>query len=99
MQVGEERTSVHRQRFGARDALHNLGELSHGGVFVLVHLPEELGQVAEGVRTTQSAKNLGKLSGVEMPITEEVYKMLYEDKPAPEVLRDLLGRERKAERD
>jgi len=60
---------------------------------------EELGQVAEGVRTTQSAKNLGKISGVEMPITEEVYKMLYEDKPAPEVLRDLLGRERKAERD
>lgn len=60
---------------------------------------DELGQVAEGVRTTQSAKNLGKLSGVEMPITEEVYKMLYEDKPAPEVLRDLLGRERKAERD
>ena len=34
-----------------------------------------------------------------MPITEEVYKMLYEDKPAPDVLRDLLGRERKAERD
>ena len=60
---------------------------------------EELGQVAEGVRTTQSAKNLGKISGVEMPITEEVYRMLYEDKPAPEVLRDLLGRERKAERD
>ena len=60
---------------------------------------EELGQVAEGVRTTHSARNLGKASGVEMPITEEVYKMLYEDKPAPEVLRDLLGRERKAERD
>ena len=60
---------------------------------------DELGQVAEGVRTTQSAKNLGKTSGVEMPITEEVYKMLYEDKPAPDVLRDLLGRERKAERD
>ena len=60
---------------------------------------DELGQVAEGVRTTQSAKNLGKASGVEMPITEEVFKMLYEDKPAPDVLRDLLGRERKAERD
>lgn len=65
----------------------------------LEQILDELGQVAEGVRTTQSAKNLGKLSGVEMPITEEVYKMLYEDKPAPEVLRDLLGRERKAERD
>lgn len=59
----------------------------------------ELGQVAEGVRTTQSARNLGRRSGVEMPITEEVYLMLYEGKPVPEALRDLLGRERKAERD
>jgi len=59
----------------------------------------ELGQVAEGVRTTQSARNLGQRSNVEMPITEEVFLMLYEDKPVPEALRDLLGRERKAERD
>jgi glycerol-3-phosphate dehydrogenase (NAD(P)+) len=60
---------------------------------------EELGQVAEGVRTTQSARNLARAAGVDMPITEEVYRMLYEGKPVPEVLRDLLGRERKAERD
>jgi glycerol-3-phosphate dehydrogenase (NAD(P)+) len=60
---------------------------------------EDLGQVAEGVRTTRSARNLGKQAGVDMPITEEVYQMLYENKPVPEALRDLLGRERKAERD
>lgn len=60
---------------------------------------EELGQVAEGVRTTQSARNLGRAAGVDMPITEEMYRMLYEGKPVPDVLRDLLGRERKAERD
>jgi glycerol-3-phosphate dehydrogenase (NAD(P)+) len=60
---------------------------------------EELGQVAEGVRTTRSARNLGRRSNVDMPITEEVYLMLYEGKPVPEALRDLLGRERKAERD
>jgi glycerol-3-phosphate dehydrogenase (NAD(P)+) len=59
----------------------------------------ELGQVAEGVATTLSARNLGIEAGVEMPITEQVYLMLYEDKPVPEVLRDLLGRNRKAERD
>jgi glycerol-3-phosphate dehydrogenase (NAD(P)+) len=58
----------------------------------------ELGQVAEGVATL-SARNLGIEAGVEMPITEQVYLMLYEDKPVPEVLRDLLGRNRKAERD
>ena len=60
---------------------------------------KELGQVAEGVRTTQSARNLGRRAGVDMPITEQVYLMLYEDKPVPEALRDLLGRDRKAERD
>ncbi len=60
---------------------------------------DELGQVAEGVMTTQSARNLGRSAGVDMPITEEMYRMLYEGKPVPEVLRDLLGRERKAERD
>ena len=33
-----------------------------------------------------------------MPIVEEIYRMLYEDKPAAEALKSLLGRERKAER-
>jgi glycerol-3-phosphate dehydrogenase (NAD(P)+) len=60
---------------------------------------KELGQVAEGVSTTLSARTLGIAAGVEMPITEQVYLMLYEDKPVPEALRDLLGRVRKAERD
>ena len=65
----------------------------------LEQILEELGQVAEGVRTTRSARNLGIQSGVEMPITEQVYLMLYENKPVPEALKDLLGRQRKAERD
>ena len=60
---------------------------------------DELGQVAEGVMTARSAYNLGRKVGVDMPITQEVYAMLYEEKPVPEALRDLLGRERKAELD
>ena len=58
----------------------------------------ELGQVAEGVVTTRSAWALAQAEGVSMPIVEEVYRMLYEDKPATEAIRSLLGRERKAER-
>lgn len=64
-------------------------------------LPEiltELGQVAEGVITTRTARDLARQTGIEMPITEQIYQMLYEDKPAREAVRDLLGRERKAER-
>jgi len=60
---------------------------------------EELGQVAEGVMTARSAYNLGRKVGVDMPITQEVYAMLYEEKPVPEALSDLLGRQRKAELD
>lgn len=59
---------------------------------------DELGQVAEGVVTARSAWALAQKAGVDMPITEQVYRMLYEDKPVRDVLRDLVGRERKAER-
>ncbi len=58
----------------------------------------ELGQVAEGVHTAKSAWNLARQAEVDMPITAEVYAMLHEDKPVADALRDLLGRERKAER-
>jgi glycerol-3-phosphate dehydrogenase (NAD(P)+) len=59
---------------------------------------EDLGQVAEGVVTARSARALAAQEGVEMPITEQIYAMLYEDKPVALALRDLMGRERKAER-
>lgn len=58
----------------------------------------ELGQVAEGVVTARSAWQLAQREGVEMPITEQVYCMLYEAKPVGEVLRDLAGRGRRSER-
>ena len=64
----------------------------------LPQILEELGQVAEGVITTRTAHELALQTGVEMPITEEIYRMLYEDKPARDAVRDLLGRQRKAER-
>ncbi len=65
-------------------------------------LPEilkELGQVAEGVVTTDSAWRLAQKLGVEAPIIEQVYRVIYEAKPLGEALRDVFGRTRKAERD
>jgi glycerol-3-phosphate dehydrogenase (NAD(P)+) len=52
-----------------------------------------LGHVAEGIRTAKSAYELSKRLGVDMPITSEVYSVLYEDKPIERGLRDLMGRE------
>ena len=65
----------------------------------LPEILESLGQVAEGVRTTKSARNLGRSMGVDLPITEEVYRVLYEDKPAKQAVMDLMGRPLKHEQD
>jgi glycerol-3-phosphate dehydrogenase (NAD(P)+) len=56
-----------------------------------------LGHVAEGVKTTESAHMLGKRIGVELPITDEVYRVLYEGKPAKQALIDLMTRPLKHE--
>lgn len=56
-----------------------------------------MNEVAEGVKTTLSAKNLADKLGVEMAITSEVYKMLYEDKDPKDVVKDLMGRDLKRE--
>jgi glycerol-3-phosphate dehydrogenase (NAD(P)+) len=52
-----------------------------------------LGHVAEGIGTAKSAHDLSKKLGVEMPITSEVYAVLYENKPVPQAVHDLMSRE------
>lgn len=63
----------------------------------LAEILGEMRMVAEGVKTTESAYNLARKLGVEMPITEQTYRMLYEDKPAREAVLELMGRNPKAE--
>ncbi|RJR52667.1 MAG: NAD(P)-dependent glycerol-3-phosphate dehydrogenase [Desulfobacteraceae bacterium] len=53
--------------------------------------------VAEGVRTTLSARNLALKTGVQMPIVEQVYRVLYEGKDPREGMRDLMTRVLRAE--
>jgi len=55
--------------------------------------------VAEGVRTAKSAKELSERLDVDMPITREVYAMLYEDKPPLKAVGDLMTRPMRAERE
>jgi glycerol-3-phosphate dehydrogenase (NAD(P)+) len=57
----------------------------------------EMNMVAEGVKTTRSAWNLARKVGVEMPILDQVYQVLYQDKPCKDAVRDLLGRSLKEE--
>jgi glycerol-3-phosphate dehydrogenase (NAD(P)+) len=57
----------------------------------------EMKMVAEGVKTTKSAYDLSRRYSVTMPITEQVYKLLYEEKEPAQVVRDLMGRDLKSE--
>ncbi len=54
-------------------------------------------QVAEGLRTTRSAYDLAQKHGVEMPITEAAYRLLYEGKPLEVVMREVTTRQLRSE--
>ena len=58
---------------------------------------ENIGQVVEGFYNTKEAHLLAKRYGVEMPITEQIYQVLFCGKNAKEAAVNLLGRERKEE--
>lgn len=58
----------------------------------------ETNMVAEGVKTTLAARRLAERLGVSMPIVEEVYLTLYEDKDPREALAHLMGRAPRDER-
>jgi glycerol-3-phosphate dehydrogenase (NAD(P)+) len=60
---------------------------------------DELGEVAEGVRTAKSAWTLSQQAGIEMPITQQIFEMLYTDKSVRSALSDLMSRDRRQERD
>mgnify|MGYP005960289661 CR=1 FL=1 len=57
----------------------------------------EVKMVVEGVYSAKATLKLAKKYGVDMPIVEEVNKVLFEGKPAREAVVDLLTRDRKAE--
>lgn len=60
---------------------------------------EKIGQVVEGYRNTKEVRALAEQVGVEMPITEQIYQILYQHKDAKEAALSLLGRATKDEID
>ena len=52
----------------------------------------EMGMVVEGVKTTRAAHRLARTYGVEMPITAELYAVLFEGKDPSRAVEDLMGR-------
>lgn len=58
---------------------------------------KEMKQVAEGVKTAKSAKDLSEKMGVELPICEQVYRIAYEGKSAKAAVAELMKRTPKSE--
>ena len=59
----------------------------------------EMRMVAEGVKTAKSAYNLSRKLGVDMPISHEMYRILYEDLDPKEAVYRLMTRDLKQELD
>ena len=56
-----------------------------------------IGQVVEGYRNTDEVRLLSKANGIEMPICEQIYQVLYKGKSATEAAVALLSREQTQE--
>ncbi|HLA63370.1 MAG TPA: NAD(P)H-dependent glycerol-3-phosphate dehydrogenase, partial [Rhodothermales bacterium] len=72
------------------------GELIGGGK-TLAEAEAEMTMVAEGVKTTVSTRALAQKHGVVMPITEAVYRILFEGLSPRAAVGDLMTRDPKTE--
>jgi glycerol-3-phosphate dehydrogenase (NAD(P)+) len=52
----------------------------------------EVNMVVEGVRTTRAAHDLAAAWGIEMPITEQMYQVLFRDLPPQAAMNNLMTR-------
>jgi glycerol-3-phosphate dehydrogenase (NAD(P)+) len=58
---------------------------------------QEIGQEVEGVGTAREVHEKARKLGIEMPITEQIYRVLYEELSPKEAVNNLLKRRQKAE--
>lgn len=64
----------------------------------LAEILDGMSAVAEGVETARLIHEIAQAEGIPMPVTEQVYRILFEDKPVKEAITDLMTRELKSER-
>lgn len=75
---------------------HTAGELLGKGMSLNETL-EKVHMVVEGVNTASAAYNLGKKYGVETPIIDEAYNLLYNGKSPKEAVNSLMTRKKRSE--
>lgn len=82
-------TSVHSRNWRAGNMLGQGKKLDD--------ILENMGMIVEGVATTKAAKELSQQMGIEMPITETIYSVLYEGKEVKEAAKEIMLRDGKDE--
>ena len=70
---------------------HYVGEELAKGERSLAEITDAMTEVAEGVSTTLVVRNLSQQLGLEMPITEKIYRVLYENASPQQVAAELMG--------
>ncbi|ERP31319.1 NAD(P)H-dependent glycerol-3-phosphate dehydrogenase [Chitinivibrio alkaliphilus] len=83
--------------FSQHSRNRRMGELLASGKSLAQAL-EEMTMVAEGVTTVTSLHELSKKHGVDMPITEKIYEVLYSGVSPEQAVMDLMCRTHKPER-
>lgn len=84
-------TSVHSRNWRAGNLLGKGNKLND--------VLDQMGMVVEGVRTAKAAHQFAKQQQVEMPITEGIYQILFEDKIPRAVVEQLMTRNKREEMD
>jgi glycerol-3-phosphate dehydrogenase (NAD(P)+) len=69
-----------------------------GHAETLAQIQADMKMVAEGIPTAKSAFECARRLGLETPIIDQIYAVLYQDKPLLFAMQELLGRDPKAER-
>lgn len=82
-------TSVHSRNWRAGNML--------GRGQKLQDILDNMGMIVEGVSTTKAAMELAEQLGVEMPITETIYRVLYEEKDIDQAAKEIMMRDGKVE--
>ncbi|MGX6961337.1 NAD(P)H-dependent glycerol-3-phosphate dehydrogenase [Vagococcus xieshaowenii] len=84
-------TSIHSRNWRTGDML--------GKGKSLDEILSSMGMIVEGVSTTKSAYELAQQLEVEMPITEAIYQVLYENKDVNYVIKEMMLRDSKSEKE
>ena len=84
-------SSIHSRNFRAGSLL--------GQGKSLDDILENMGMIVEGVSTTKAAYELSRELNIDMPITETIYKVLYENAKVEDVIRQIMLRDFKSEQE